>query len=257
MARYVKDIVLNKPEDFVNFIMQDYLRKNQFVMSEWKGEPAWRAGDGVVEGFKYLKWSYFNGMFHLEAWLKGTTGGEMGLDGVVGVLMKKPYRESLEQLFTVLQQELQVPPQGQHREEEQQPRPTGGAGSGAAVPADLRADNGQHKGGHGLSHIWCAQRGPVHHSDRCYHTGRSGCVTGPHGHGVQPARQGQSRAYPGYCGDLPWHYPVGTQSAPDLLKLSYYKCDVEKQGGAACIFNGSFLRGAWAAVPDKIKKSLK
>ena len=36
MARYVKDIVLNKPEDFVNFIMQDYLRKNQFVMSEWK-----------------------------------------------------------------------------------------------------------------------------------------------------------------------------------------------------------------------------
>ena len=38
MARYVKDIVLNKPEDFVNFIMQDYLRKNQFVMSEWKGE---------------------------------------------------------------------------------------------------------------------------------------------------------------------------------------------------------------------------
>ena len=113
MARYVKDIVLNKPEDFVNFIMQDYLRKNQFVMSEWKGEPAWRAGDGVVEGFKYLKWSYFNGMFHLGAWLRGTAGGEMGLDGVVGVLMKKPYRESLEQFFVVLQQELQTPPQGQ------------------------------------------------------------------------------------------------------------------------------------------------
>lgn len=113
MARYVKDIVLNKPEDFVNFIMQDYLRKNQFVMSEWKGEPAWRAGDGVVEGFKYLKWSYFNGMFHLEAWLRGTAGGEMGLDGVVGVLMKKPYRESLEQFFVILQQELQTPPQGQ------------------------------------------------------------------------------------------------------------------------------------------------
>lgn len=123
MARYVKDIVLNKPEDFVNFIMQDYLRKNQFVMSEWKGEPAWRAGDGVVEGFKYLKWSYFNGMFHLEAWLRGTAGGEMGLDGVVGVLMKKPYRESLEQLFVVLQQELQTPPQGQQSQAGQQPQP--------------------------------------------------------------------------------------------------------------------------------------
>ncbi len=126
MARYIKDIVLNKPEDFVNFIMQDYLRKNQFVMSEWKGEPAWRAGDGVVEGFKYLKWSYFNGMFHLEAWLKGMAGGEMGLDGVVGALMKKPYRESLEQLFDVLQQEIQAPfqfRQGQQSQAGPQPQP--------------------------------------------------------------------------------------------------------------------------------------
>lgn len=38
MARYVKDLVLNKPEDFVTFIMNDYLQKNQFVVSEWKGE---------------------------------------------------------------------------------------------------------------------------------------------------------------------------------------------------------------------------
>ena len=36
MARYVKDLVLNKPEDFVTFIMNDYLQKNQFVVSEWK-----------------------------------------------------------------------------------------------------------------------------------------------------------------------------------------------------------------------------
>ena len=33
MARYVKDLVLNKPEDFVTFIMNDYLQKNQFVVS--------------------------------------------------------------------------------------------------------------------------------------------------------------------------------------------------------------------------------
>lgn len=47
----------------------------------------------------------------------------MGLDGVVGVLMKKPYRESLEQLFVVLQQELQTPPQGQQSQAGQQPQP--------------------------------------------------------------------------------------------------------------------------------------
>ena len=69
MARYVKDLVLNKPEDFVTFIMNDYLQKNQFVVSEWKGEPAYRTGDAMIEGYKYLKWSYENGTLHLEAWI--------------------------------------------------------------------------------------------------------------------------------------------------------------------------------------------
>ena len=81
MARYVKDLVLNKPEDFVTFIMNDYLQKNQFVVSEWKGEPAYRTGDALIEGYKYLKWSYENGTLHLEAWMKSTFGKEMGLDG--------------------------------------------------------------------------------------------------------------------------------------------------------------------------------
>ena len=75
MARYVKDLVLNKPEDFVTFIMNDYLQKNQFVVSEWKGEPAYRTGDALMDGF-------------------------------VGALQKKPYREGLEQLFHVLEQAI-------------------------------------------------------------------------------------------------------------------------------------------------------
>lgn len=106
MARYVKDLVLNKPEDFVTFIMNDYLQKNQFVVSEWKGEPAYRTGDALLEGYKYLKWSYENGTLHLEAWMKSTFGKEMGLDGFVGALQKKPYREGLEQLFHVLEQAI-------------------------------------------------------------------------------------------------------------------------------------------------------
>ena len=28
MARYVRDLVLNKPDDFVQFMMNDYLQKN-------------------------------------------------------------------------------------------------------------------------------------------------------------------------------------------------------------------------------------
>ena len=106
MARFTRDLVLNKPDDFVQFIMNDFLQKNQFEMSDWKGEAAYRAGDAMVEGFKYLKWSYIGGVFHLEAWLKSVGGGEMDLDGFVGTLQKKPYRDSLEQLFAALQQPL-------------------------------------------------------------------------------------------------------------------------------------------------------
>ena len=106
MARYVKELVLNKPEDFVQFMMNDYLRKNSFVMADWEGEPAYRTGDAMMEGYKYLKWYYNNGVFHLEAWMKGTFGGEWNLDGFVGTLQKKPYRESLEQLFEALKQPL-------------------------------------------------------------------------------------------------------------------------------------------------------
>ena len=106
MARYIKDITLNKPEDFVTFMMNDYLQKNQFSMSDWKGEPAYRAGDAMLEGFKFLKWSYGNGVLHLEAWMKGTFGGEWNLDGFVGCAMKKPYKESLEQLFKVMEQDI-------------------------------------------------------------------------------------------------------------------------------------------------------
>lgn len=106
MARYVKDLTLNKPENFVTFMMNDYLQKNQFTMSDWKGAPAYRAGDAMMEGFKYLNWSYDGSTLHLEAWMKGSFGGEMGLDGFVGCLQKKPYKESLEALFTALSQDI-------------------------------------------------------------------------------------------------------------------------------------------------------
>lgn len=106
MARYVKDIVLNKPDDFVQFIMNDFLQKNQFRSGDWKGEPAYCTGNALVEGVRYLKWSYADGKFHLEAWIQGTMGGEWDLDGVVGIAMKKPYKNSLEQLFEVLQQDI-------------------------------------------------------------------------------------------------------------------------------------------------------
>lgn len=112
MARFQQTLTLNKPDDFVQFIMNDFLQKNGFSMNKWKGQPAYRAGDGFVEAYKYLTWSYANGTFQLEAWLKGSFGKEMNLDGFVAALVKKPYKNSLMQLFEVLKQPL--PDQGQN-----------------------------------------------------------------------------------------------------------------------------------------------
>ncbi len=109
MARYVQDVTLDKPDDFVHFIMNDYLQKNGFIMSDWKGEPAYRAGDPMLEGYKFLKWSYTNGHFHLEAWLKGTMGGEWDLEGFVACAQKGPYKQNLQALIQTLQQPLPQP----------------------------------------------------------------------------------------------------------------------------------------------------
>lgn len=109
MARYIQEVYLNQPDDFVHFIMNDFLQKNGFTMSDWKGEPAYRAGDPMFEGYKYLKWSYNNGMFHLEAWLRGTFGGEWDLEGFVACAQKEPYKNNLKQLIATLQQPI---PQG-------------------------------------------------------------------------------------------------------------------------------------------------
>lgn len=65
MARYMQDVVLYKPTDFVVFMMNDFLYKNSFTLSKWKKEPVYRAGDAVIEGYQYLKWYYEIGRAHV------------------------------------------------------------------------------------------------------------------------------------------------------------------------------------------------
>lgn len=111
MARYTQDIVLNKPDDFVAFMMNDYLLKNSFTQNTWKNTPVFRRGDGFFEGFRYMIWNYSNGVLHLEAWLKGPFGGEQGLTGFWGWAIKAAYRSDIEKLIVLLQQTLPDPTQ--------------------------------------------------------------------------------------------------------------------------------------------------
>lgn len=133
MARYVQDVVLNKPDNFVFFIMNDFLQKNGFTLSDWRGEPAYRAGDPLLTGYRFLKYSYTNGVFHLEAWMMGTFGGEWNLEGFVAAAQKGPYKNNLQMLISTLQQPL---PQQQ----------TGAPAGTFSQPSDAQASNTQTTG---------------------------------------------------------------------------------------------------------------
>ena len=111
MGRYIRDIVLNKPNDFVAFMINDYLNKEGFKLVEFKGQQVFRCGGGLFEMPKFLVWNYQNGVFHMEAWVRicwlpGVYGKENEIKGFCGALPKQMYKQSLEELERLLQQPL-------------------------------------------------------------------------------------------------------------------------------------------------------
>ena len=104
MARYIQDIILNKPDNFVFYTMNDFFLQTGFVLTDCRGEQIYFSGNPDQEGCRCLKWSYTNGVLHLEAWLKGQTeGDEWNLDGLEYGAQKASYKQLLEQLLAVLQ----------------------------------------------------------------------------------------------------------------------------------------------------------
>ena len=44
MARYIREEYINKPQEFVDFIMKDFLTKHQFEQNNLDGEMIWQDG---------------------------------------------------------------------------------------------------------------------------------------------------------------------------------------------------------------------
>lgn len=110
-TRTIMNEQLDKPVDFVTFIMNDFLTKNAYKQKEIKGEQVWQAGVGMLEMPKFLKYSYVDGVFHLEAWVKtawlpGVYGKDQSLDGFTAAVPKQGYKKELQALITVLQQPI-------------------------------------------------------------------------------------------------------------------------------------------------------
>lgn len=111
MSRYIREVVINKPDDFVQYIMNDFLTKHGFKLEQFKGQQVYRAGGGMIEIPKFLVWGYQNGVFHIEAWtrtlwLPGVYGGENDLSGFAGAVPKSAYKNDIEQLIGLLFQSI-------------------------------------------------------------------------------------------------------------------------------------------------------
>lgn len=111
MARYIKEVTLNQPDDFVQYIMSDFLSKHGFNLVNFKGEQVYRAGGGLIEIPKFLVWGYQNGVFHVEAWtrtvwLPGVYGKENAMTGFMGCIPKEAYKTDIESLIRLLNQPL-------------------------------------------------------------------------------------------------------------------------------------------------------
>lgn len=126
MARYIREVQINKPGDFVNYMVNDFLTKHGFQLVEFKGQQVFRAGGGMIEIPKFLVWSYQNGVFHIEAWtrnvwLPGVYGRENAMTGFLAAVPKGIYKRDIEQLLQLLFQPI--------------PGETGNAPVSDAIPA--------------------------------------------------------------------------------------------------------------------------
>ena len=111
MSRFKTQIQLNKPDSFVNYIMQDFFNKELFTFTQDGGEGVWQHGQGLLTGRQFIKCSYQNGTLTIEAWLKfallpGVYLGELGLDGAIGAIPKSALKSKVNNLIRLLTQPL-------------------------------------------------------------------------------------------------------------------------------------------------------
>lgn len=181
MGRYIKDVRLEQPIDVVSMVMDDFIYHNRFSRTDWNGEMVFYLKDRHKKE-RYMKWVYVDGLFHVEAWLKNSFGGETDLDGVGGGASKREFRASIDGLIETLKK----------------------TAAGSLAGGHIGSDPLHHNSGHVDNHdVWKADTGWQQSGDRSAGQSRQqsgGQSTGPYrqqsgGQSTSPYRQ-QSAAQP-------------------------------------------------------------
>lgn len=114
MSRFMIDLPVNQPEEFVRFVSQDFFAKEGFELSRYKQETVWRKGMGLLTCPQFMKVEYRGGVVHLEAWmsqfaLPGIYLGEMGVTGAWGWAVKQTLKSRVDALIRLLSQQAPTP----------------------------------------------------------------------------------------------------------------------------------------------------
>ena len=114
MSRYIVNMNTGKPDDFIQFVSEDYFVKEGFKQELRDGEVVWRKGNGWLTAPQIIKLIYQNGQVHLEAWLKipllpGVYVGEMGVTGFYAAIPKRMLKSSVDTLVALFYQQPAVP----------------------------------------------------------------------------------------------------------------------------------------------------
>ncbi len=109
MGRYIRMEVINQPNDFVDYVINDFIMKQGFKYILFKGEYVYKSGDGFIEIPKFFSYKYEDGIIRIEAWTRtvsmiGIYGKENDLSGFSGKIAKDAYKSDIEQLIMLLKQ---------------------------------------------------------------------------------------------------------------------------------------------------------
>lgn len=107
MSRTIENIPYRSDFPTIKNRIDSFLSGNGFTLTQIKtGETVWKKGTGLMTAMQFVKVEYGNGNITLSAWVStgvgNFTANEMSLDGITAVAAKKPLKNLLTQLKTLI-----------------------------------------------------------------------------------------------------------------------------------------------------------
>lgn len=97
MSRFLGEYSVSLPADALMHRITQYLSSEGYQYTNYQNEYVYKKGKGIAAGPTFVKLTLNNNILRVEAWIKfavlpGVYAGEMNLEGVSGIAVKKPLK---------------------------------------------------------------------------------------------------------------------------------------------------------------------